>query len=228
MKNRKMKTLECNNKCERVYWENLFFIVLVFGVFIGTSLASCSDEDNGGLPSRLFRPIAFTASVSENKVGLSWVPINGATYLLEISRDSLLFETELVSYPLGKVAYWGIEDLWSNTRYSARIKSVSADPNVADSEYQEITFVTQTENIFYIVDNQDIGTDWVLLHWLESKNVSHITIFAEDASEVTLNISDEEKTVGEKQIAGLKPNTKYTFRIYLGEMLRGTTSVITK
>lgn len=209
--------------------ENSFFIIFVFWAFIGTSLTSCSDDDdNDKLPSRLFRPIAFTASISENKVGLSWVPISGATYLLEISRDSLLFETELVSYPLGKVAYWSIEDLWSNTRYSARIKSMSADPDVADSEYQEITFMTQAENIFCIVDNQDIGTDWVLLHWLESKNVSHITISAEDTSEVTLNISEEEKTIGEKQIVGLKPNTKYTFRIYLGEMLRGTISVVTK
>lgn len=221
-----MKTFEYN-KCNRILIVNVPFIVLAFFVFMGTFLTSCSDDDDK-LPSRLFRPIAFTASISENKVGLSWVPISGATYLLEISRDSLLFETELVSYPLGKVAYLGIEDLWSNTRYSARIKSVSADLNVADSEYQEITFVTQTENIFYIVDDQNIGTDWVLLHWLESKNVSHMTISTEDTPEVTLDISEEEKTIGEKRIIGLKPNTEYTFRIYLNEMLRGTTSVVTK
>lgn len=205
-------------------------IMLICLLPMGAVLTSCSDDDDeeAKFPSRLFRPIAFTSNISENTVGFSWVPISGATYLLELSRDSLLFETDVQSIPLGNVSYYTIGDLWSKTRYSARIKSVSANPNVADSEFQEITFVTQTENIFYIMNDQNIGTDWIVITWLNSKRVSHVTISTVDTQEVTLDISDDEKAIGEKRITGLISGTEYTIRIYLGEMLRGTDIVTTK
>ena len=224
----KMKTLKYYiHKRNRM--NDLLPLFLICLLSMGSILTSCSDDDEEEKsPSRLFRPIAFTSNISENTVGLSWVPISGATYLLELSRDSLLFETDVQSIPLGKVSYHNFSDLWSNTRYSARIKSVSANTNVADSDFQEITFVTQTENIFYMISDQNIGTDWVVINWLDSKSVSHVTVSTVGTPEVSLNISDDEKAIGEKQITGLTSGTEYTIRIYLSEMLRGTTSVTTK
>ena len=195
---------------------------------IVTSLLSCnSDDTEKYMQERMFRPVSFRTSITGNNVSFSWTPIGGATYLLEISRDSMQFVRELQVIPLGKVSGYRVGDLWSNNRYSARIKSISLNPDIQDSEYQEITFVTQTENIFYSVENDAIGADQILLKWDNTKNVDRIVVSTAGLDDVFVSISGEEKAAGEKTITGLNANTTYTFRIYLGEMLRGTISATT-
>jgi hypothetical protein len=196
---------------------------------------SCEDDAKESLPERLFRPVSFSAAADGNNVDFTWMPIKGATYYIEISRDSLLFETDLQGFSYGEVNSCRINDLWGNTRYSARIKAVSGDLAVADSEYKAITFTTQREDIFYAVADEDTGTDRILLKWDNTKEVSHILFSIaseilpeEENEEISIPITSDDMVVGEKEIVGLIPGSEYTFRIYLGERNRGLVSVTTK
>tara|TARA_R110002050_G_scaffold300779_1_gene472595 strand:+ start:19582 stop:20232 length:651 start_codon:yes stop_codon:yes gene_type:complete len=192
---------------------------------------SCDDDDNtlNDVPDQLFRPILLSATINNgNEVTLSWIPIANASSLLEISRDTFLFQNELQTFSLDGVSQYTIKDLWSNSTYSARIKAVSKDSNIKDSEFDQMGFTTQTENIFYAVTDDQIGTDYVLLKWDNSKNVSQLVLSADGGTETTIALSESDISGGQKLVEGLNPDTEYVFKIYLGEMLRGTISVKTQ
>src|SRR5690606_34361191 len=192
------------------------------------SLSSCSKhnlEDPDNTTERLFRPPMFAASVEANEVTLSWVPISNATYVLEISKDELLFENELEQIEVGETDSYVLEELWSSTRYSARIKAVSNDPAIKDSEFTAITFQTGAENIFFTPTEEDISTSSVLLGWDNSREADRITVAAPGTATRTINLSSTDIENGKVLIEELNPATTYTFRIYRGEMLRGTIHV---
>ena len=190
-------------------------------------MISCEEEDTiDKTPERLFRPALLTAGVDGVKVRLTWVPIANASYSLEISRDSLLFSTDLQVIPLDGVDEYTVEDLWSDTIYSARIKGLSKISTIKDSEYETVTFRTGIENIFYAVAATDIGSDQILLKWDKTKTVSKIVVTSAGAAEVIIPVSASD--AGEKLVTALKAGSSYTFKIYFGEMLRGTVSVKTK
>ncbi|HBL77909.1 MAG: hypothetical protein A2W90_01620 [Bacteroidetes bacterium GWF2_42_66] len=120
-----------------------FALVLCFLL----SVVSCDDDTSDyGIADQLFRPINFQAEVDDeigNAVNFSWVPIKGTSYYsLEISRDSLQFKQDLQSFSIYDDDKFEIENLWSDSRYSARIKAISIDSKIKDSEYKQITFVT--------------------------------------------------------------------------------------
>ncbi len=190
-------------------------------------MISCDEEDAAdNTPERLFRPALLTAGVDGNKVRLTWIPIANASYSLEISRDSLLFSTDLQVIPLDGVDEYTVQDLWSDTIYSARIKGLSKISTIKDSEYEQITFRTGIENIFYAVAATDIGTNQVLLKWDKTKTVSTIVVSTAGAADTVVPVSASD--AGEKLIPALTAATSYTFKIYFGEMLRGTVSAKTK
>jgi hypothetical protein len=211
-----------------IYNPVIFLKLILFVPF----LISCEDEiptESIETPDRLFRPVSFTAAIDGNDIKFSWgQPIKNATYLLEVSKDSLLFNNELQVFAFEDMTTYSLGDLWSNTRYSARIKAISKVSEIKDSGYKAITFTTGTENIFYTVDPIDIGSDEVILKWNNSKNVSRIVITTADVDDVIVLLSAEDKSSGQKLIENLSNNTNYTFYIYLGEMLRGTITVKTE
>ncbi len=202
------------------------YAVLLFSCT--ATMTSCLEEaPEARQADQLFRPVLFTATVSGNMVELDWIPIKGATYQLEVSRDSLMFQQDLQVIPLEGIAYFLLEDLWSTTVYSARIKSVSGQPGIKDSEYSAVTFTTGIENIFYTVDSSAISSDSVSLSWDPSKIVSRIEVAAGEEVVRTVELTSPEISEGSRTITGLKENTTYIFRIYNGEMLRGSVTVTT-
>jgi hypothetical protein len=190
-------------------------------------LVSCKEKEDEYAQDRMFRPITFIANMDANIASLSWTPIGGAKYILEVSKDSLLFETELQTIEVKNKSY-RLEDLWSDTRYSVRIKSVSIQGDIPDSDYNEITFKTGIENIFYVVAPDGIDFNQVTLTWNKEKKVDRIVVSAAGLEDVSVTLSNNEISAGAAIITGLEPGTDYTFLIYLGEMLRGTVTAKTK
>lgn len=212
----------------KMYRNNIIFIgftLLLTGVFF----VSCEENETEPVPlSRMFRPINFTQEVNGVSVDLSWTPIAGATYLLQISKDSLVFETDLIEISLpNKASTYRIEDLWSNYRYSARIKCVSSNPDIDDSDYQAITFRTQTENIFYPVVASDIGVDYVIVNWDSSKSVDHIIVSENGLETKNVLLTEEDIQLGQKKISDLNQGVEYEFSIYQNQRLRGSVKATT-
>jgi hypothetical protein len=206
--------------------QKLIFFIMTMVLML--SAFSCEDEKTDDSdPSRLFRPTRLDAKVMKNTAEITWVPVAGATYILEISRDSLSFTVDLQSISLENVASYTFDDLWSTTRYSVRIKAISAISGTASSEFKQLTFVTQEENIFTAVASADIGINQIAIKWDNTKSVDHINVTT-GSNVTTVNLSKEEIEAGTKIITGLDGGTDYKFGIYLGERNRGTLSSTTK
>lgn len=189
---------------------------------------ACEDENAGDYtPDQLFRPVKFSSSTSGSSVNFSWVPVANSSISLEISKDSLAFTNDLQIITLDEVTLYTVENLYSLTRYSARIKSVSKVVGISDSEYSEITFVTGTENIFYATESEDITANSINVKWNNLKEVSSLILSTDGVDDVIINLSGNEKAAGEKLIEGLTPGTLYTVQILNGDMLRGTIVVTT-
>ncbi len=217
--------------------KNSKYLYILSVLFCSLFMFSCEEEETISevKVDRLFRPVGLTASVSGVDVTLACTPIKNATYIVELSKDSLLFENELQPFEFGEEAINGnsivykIEGYcWSNTRYSARIKSISSDPAVEDSGWQEVTFVTGSEDTFYPVKSDDISFNSVLLKWDSAKDVTHIVASTSGKADITVPLSSAEISAGEKLIQGLSINTAYSFTIYLNNRPRGQVSATTK
>ena len=114
-----------------------YIILLVVAVF---AVACEEDEVVNNTPDQLFRPVLLQADITGSDVIISWTEIANSTYTLEVSRDSLAFQNELQAFEL-QVPEKLLEGLHSGERYSARVKAVSIEPSIKDSEFNEFTFV---------------------------------------------------------------------------------------
>lgn len=212
--------------------KNLKLYKVIYAVLLCIPLfmVSCEEEkETGNTFSRLFMPPELTASVNGSSVTFTWTAVGDGLYSVEISHDSLLFTTNLQVFEVESENTYEVEDLYSQSIYSVRVKAISKNPEVGDSWYQEKTFTTGTENIFYSVASGDIGINSVLLKWNNKKQVSRIVVSTAGANDVSVTLSGAEISAGEKLIENLNPGTTYTFMIYLGQdMLRGTITVKTK
>ena len=212
---------------KKIPYTIILLVVLIFSTLLIN--VSCDEEvlvDNE--PDQLFRPASFNANVNEASVTFSWIPIGNARYQLELSKDSLSFQQDLQTFDIeGGTDIYKVEDLWSNSLYSARIKAVSIDGSISDSEYKQLTFTTGTENVFYNVDPESLGSDQVVLKWKVGTEVSHITVSSGEVDFNTITLTNSDVVVGQKLIEGLTSGTEYTFKIYQGEKLRGSLTITT-
>ncbi len=205
------------------FFKYISFIWIVIGA--GITLSCVDDDVEPAKADQLFRPILFQANINGGDVEFTWVPIKNAKYLLEMSRDSGLFQRELQTVEMEGRSKYIVTDLWSLERYSARVKAISLEPGIKDSEFQIITFRTGQENIFYTPES--VSIDRILLKWNFLKDVTDIKVFKGGDLVDTITLSAVEKGAGARLVTGLAQGQEYTFRIYKGEMLRGTVTATT-
>lgn len=208
----------------KIYQRGLHLLLIAF---LPATLSSCLEEPEVlyTTPSQLFRPITFSASVNVVDVNFSWAPIKNASYLLELSRDE--FNSDIVSIPIDGRASYQVTDLASQTRYTARIKAVSKETGVKDSEYASVTFTTGTENIFFQPAAADITSTSVLISWEPGKAVTHLAVSSEGETVRTISIPQPAIESGQLLVDQLSSETSYTFRIFKDSNVRGTITVDT-
>lgn len=209
----------------------IFKIICTLAIVSVVLLISCENEDDietATTFSRLFMPPQFSSSVNGTNVTFSWTGVGDGVYSLELSRDSLLFTTDLEVYEIEGATEYTLE-LWGYTDYSARVKAVSKNPDVKDSKYMETFFTVGGEDIFYSTPQEEIGENSVLLKWIQGKTVSQIIGSSPESNdEITINLSAEDIAAGQKLIEGLtnlSQGVPYTFKIFNGEQQRGTITI---
>ena len=121
------------------------FIVVVLLLVVSVSLFSCEEEQEMKYPTQLFRPVAFSIDAyhSPGGISLTWIPIKDASYILDISKDELfssIFQSFTLDAGIKKV---DIIDLEVGETYFSRIKSISNQQGISDSEYASLRFVVR-------------------------------------------------------------------------------------
>jgi hypothetical protein len=143
-------------------------------------------------------------------------------YVLEISEDSLLFSTIIRTFELNRNQIPYSVQLEGETRYSARLKGTSTESG--DSKWVTVTFMTDTENIFFPVQGDDVKATQATVKWPAGSEVTHLLI---TPGNIQRPISAAEKTAGAATITGLTGDTGYTVRLFRNTKQRGSITFTT-
>ncbi|WKZ61018.1 MAG: DUF4957 domain-containing protein [Cyclobacteriaceae bacterium] len=203
---------------KHIYIKTLLFISS-FGLFS----VSCDDNIDPLVEelelARVLSPHGLQAFIrNRTTIELTWnVRDDVDHYVVEFSEDSLLFTSIIRTITVQPDELPVQEVFFGDTRYSARVKGVSA-AGVADSKWSAITVLTESENIFLPLANDNIGSTEVTLSWPAG---SEVTRFVINPGNVERNISAGEKAAGEATITGLSGLTNYSVTMYSGSSQRG-------
>lgn len=227
-----------------------FKLILLSAALMVLSAPSCTDiEDDAVTPAnekQLVRPSMFKCSVSANIASFTWNPVGYANYELQLCLSDN-FESGVMTILVpnempekvpeemkndenagGRTRGWKVGNLPSNTRFYARIRSISINGSLEPSGYSPtINFTTQQENIIYAPPTGDVGIDYIKLSWDSVRVVTNITVTKGTDAPVDYVLTGGEIEHGRKEFSGLLANTEYTFRIYADDWLRGTRTIKT-
>lgn len=206
---------------------NIATILFGLAAAVLTSCGDVADEITSSLFGRNFSPIDFESkNVGEEKASLTWKASDGATsYVVELFEDdSLSFEGEADRIIETTATGVDLEGLVYDTRYSARIKAVSADDESRTSKWNGITFKTSAKQFMKSLKESDIADRSVVITWEaeDGYDVSTIVIGG-----ITHEITDEERAAGSATIEGLEPETSYTAYLYYNGKQCGSRSFTT-
>lgn len=187
------------------------------------SVASCSDpmdEITSIIFDREFSPVDLEASnIKETSAQLKWaVSEKVKEYVVEVyADDSLTFAKSPVLVKRGASNKITLDGLTYDTQYSIKVVACDPDGNTSrDSRPATVYFRTAAQQIFNVVEEDNIGDRSVVLTWPEGETeISEIRAY----ESATMNavsthvISDAELAAGRATVTGLNPETKYTFKL---------------
>lgn len=209
---------------------------------VAVGMYSCDDDANDwGVDTshdRLFKPLIFErGTLNATNISVNFTKIIGAKkYVFEFSNDSLEFSNivrtvEVLadtitpygeSSTLARIAYLlQFNDFDAESMYSVRMKGIDDTKNIS-SDYVQMFFRTPSENIML---RPQVSAEDAILRWTPSDKVTHIDVLNLATGEIILAkeaITDSEKNLGEKHLAGLGMGTSYVANIYNAERLRGS------
>jgi hypothetical protein len=220
---------------------NRLFLFL-YGLLLFAA-ASCDEQVNDWPvdPSydRLFRSTDFTvSSLQATSILLSYYGVTDATrYVFEFSEgDSLLFNniTRTVELQADTITPYAeeetmveteyrtlFEDLKGTTRYSVRMKAVSASRN-SESGYSQLTFITPNEQI---ITGAYPSLGGITFTWTPGLAVTHIVCTSEIATH-RFELADIHKTSGRATLTGLAPGVTYNAEILNNDAIRGRSTFV--
>lgn len=210
--------------------KNLIKILgLVFSLSI-LIISSCSDDIdpvNTELNTeRAFAPVNLTARIrNQTTIELDWtVRETVQQYTVEFYEDSLEFNEAIRTVTVLPDSLPLREKFFGDTRYSIRVKSISSDPDVAESTYAETTIRTEAENIFLPFEPYDVLWDEITVRFPENSEVTRLVI---NPGGVERSISAAEATAGAVTISELTGLTDYSITLYNNNSPRGLNEVTT-
>lgn len=195
-------------------------------------LSSCDDWDFDSDSSYdgLFRtPKIEAKEIEATYIDLLWNKVPNADYYkIELSEDSLKFETNLKEVGAGEVIAkneYTIADLVGSTRYSVRIKALS-NAGIKESEWATYTFKTKSEQI--LDDVSALGSSSATLTWDSKSKVDSYVLYEGGSTTGTKHaLTEAEIAEGKLVLTGLKEATQYRVVVLLGTITRGSRTFTT-
>ncbi|RRN77396.1 DUF5123 domain-containing protein, partial [Pseudoxanthomonas sp. SGD-10] len=217
------------------YFFNILTLVIVVAT-ISSCVKKANEWDVEPNYARLFKTLVFnTSQISSTEVEIRYNQIVSAhKYIFEFSKDSLEFNeivrtVEIFADTLtpfatsttpSKVEYRTLfSELDGNSTYSVRMKGIDTISGL-ESSYSQFSFQTSAEQLF---TNSEVFTDRIVMSWLPSDRVTHISVYdAISGEEIQNNVlSSTDKVQGSLELTNLNPGTNYRVVIYNETIERG-------
>ena len=114
-----------------------------------------------------------------------------------------------------------VEGLLGETQYTARIRALSEEIN--ESKWSAVSFMTEAENIFNSVKDENIEAHAVTLTWdAIDATATKIVLSADGKADITYTLKSTDIANKKAYIDGLEESTSYTAKLYNVDKLRGT------
>jgi len=177
---------------------------------------------------RAFTPVGLTARISNvTTVTLSWTAEkNTDHYLLEIyegtvfAPSSLLLTEELA----GDVISFTYVLPAGDTRFSARLKSISSLSGVAESKWGTVEFKSAPENLFTGYVSMMTGLGECIVRWQPGATATALLLTA-GGSDTSYPLTAGEIAAGEKTLTAV-PNGDYEVKLMNGTFVRGRVNLL--
>jgi hypothetical protein len=194
--------------------------------------AGCSDDIDPEITSlevsRLFSPVDLEARiVNQTSVRLTWKEVDKAeSYNIEVfangdedySGSPIRTVTDVIYDQLPVI----ISGFAGETEYSVRVQAVGE--GIDDSKWTSAVFITDTEQILFPVDPEEITPFSVTIRWPAGEVATSIVLMP---GNITHTVTAGEIAAGVAEITGLTSETEYTARLMNGESTRGTVTFST-
>ena len=209
---------------------------LFVGLLLGIVAFSCKKKPvETFVPDRMFTPTSINISGGDTAVTISWPASlfsagRGATYTLEISDDTTFQAPPVLTLIVDSTARTISDDtLHDRTPYFARVKANKTD-NSAESGWVETDthFTLIGVQKFHPILPTDIIDNSVILNWDPTPGINKILFTSATGDTMSVAVSPDENTAGQKIITGLKSSTPYTAELFAGTKAKGFLSFTTK
>ncbi len=200
-------------------------LVLITGFSSLLLFNSCKDDIDPVIDelsySRAFTPIGLKAEISNvTTVTLTWTAVKDVDhYVVEIYIGTDLTAANLVSTTNVTSPRLVYSLPSGDTQFTARVRSVSSNEGVAESNWTTVAFRSGPENLFtgYNVTLNGVGA--VTVTWTPGKSVTRL-LFINNTVETSFDISAAEATAGSKNVTGLTKG-RNEIRVLNGNLVRG-------
>lgn len=198
------------------------FLIGLFVICVTASCSSPMDEITELGINRNFAPVALTAKVvNKTNVKLEWNKSDAESYTIEVFYEDPDFTGSPIMTISGLTNAdipFTVEGLEGETEYFFRVKAVGG--NLSDSKWSTISATTDTEQIFYPVDEEnDVTSNTITVRWPAGSTATKIVVTPGDKE---FDVTADAIKAGEFTVTGLEPETEYTIKLMNGTKTRGT------
>lgn len=186
--------------------------------------------------NRTFTPTRLNISTAKDSAKFTWTAplyaLTGQKYSLDISTDSTFTTINYTVLADTTGAILIDPAIKLNTLFFARVKA-NAFKGVPESNYlyNLKAFRLTGQQYLRVVRDFEITNTSVLIHWFINSQTTGLTslVFtpADGSAAITTAISASDITAGQKMVAGLNPNTRYTVQLLAGAKSKGIITVTT-
>ncbi len=147
---------------------------------------------------------------------------NATSYTIELyENQDMTFEGTPKTYEGITDNTYTVEGLLGETQYTARIRALSEEIN--ESKWSAVSFMTEAENIFNSVKDENIEAHAVTLTWdAIDATATKIVLSADGKADITYTLKSTDIANKKAYIDGLEESTSYTAKLYNVDKLRGT------
>ncbi|MEI6945938.1 DUF4957 domain-containing protein [Paraflavisolibacter sp. H34] len=213
---------------QTIFCNKFSLLALGLGLLAAGCKKSLTGEIEDDSVNRSFTPANFSVSTVKDSAKFRWnAPLytgSDATYALEISTDSLFATVDYTTTADTTAAVVLDSHLKLNTPYFARVR-VAEYKGKQPSSYIAAarSFRLNGQQFFKVLRDFEVTPTSALLHWATGAPTAGLThmVLINGKDSVKTALGGAEVSAGQKALAGLLPDTRYTVQLLAGSKSKG-------